>query len=159
MLWRLAQHLAHSYGELWLARGDLAQAMACADDCLRRATSSDSKKNIVKARRLRGQVLLARGEIDAAEAELGRALDVARQIGNPPQLWKTLVAIGDTRQARGDATAALQAFREALSIVEGVAARLDDGGLRQILLGSAHVEAIRRRSAETPPEREASPTI
>jgi len=145
MLWRLAQHLAHSYGELWLARGDTARALACADDCLQRAASSDSKKNVVKARRLRGQVFLARGELGAAEAEIEAALAVARPLGNPPQLWKTLAALGDVRQAEAHPAAAKEAYAEALAVVGEVADGLDDEGLRATLLRSAHVESIRQR--------------
>ena len=33
-LWRYAQHLFHSYGELWLIRGDADRALAYADECL-----------------------------------------------------------------------------------------------------------------------------
>jgi len=33
-------------------------------------------------------LLLARGELETAEA-VGIALDAARRLGNPPQLWKT----------------------------------------------------------------------
>jgi hypothetical protein len=60
MLWRYGQHLFHSYGSLWLERGDLAAALACADECLSGATPTDSPKNIVEAHQLRGQVFLAR---------------------------------------------------------------------------------------------------
>ena len=74
MLWRYAQHLCHSYGELWLTRGDTAWAMAYADDCLQRAEASNSPKNVVKARRLLGQVFLTRGEFEAAEAHVAQAL-------------------------------------------------------------------------------------
>ena len=31
MLWRYAQHLFHSYGELWLARGETERALAYAE--------------------------------------------------------------------------------------------------------------------------------
>src|SRR5437868_6792681 len=34
MLWRYAQHLFHSLGELWLTSGDTVAALACAEDCL-----------------------------------------------------------------------------------------------------------------------------
>jgi tetratricopeptide (TPR) repeat protein len=152
MLWRYAQHLFHSHGELRLARGDPEMALAYADECLRGAEATDSKRNIAKARRLRGQVFLARGELAAAEAELARALDIARRLGNPPQIWKTLVAVGDVRHARGDRAGAGRAYREALAIVEEVAAHLADAPLREVFLTSPHVRQIRRRGdAASPP--------
>jgi tetratricopeptide (TPR) repeat protein/transcriptional regulator with XRE-family HTH domain len=144
MLWRYAQHLFHSYGELWLIRGEGDTALSYADECLALAESSDSRKNIVKSRRLRGQVYLARGALLEAEAEFDRALEMARQLGNPPQLWKTLVAIGDLRQAQGDHAARRQAYREAQSIIDGVAAGLRDASLRDTFLASAHVQRVRQ---------------
>jgi class 3 adenylate cyclase/tetratricopeptide (TPR) repeat protein len=150
MLWRYSQHLFHSYGELWLLRGDAGKALAYADECLALAESSDSRKNIVKGRRLRGQALLAQGHLGEAERELGTALTVAREIGNPPQLWKTLAALGDLRLAQSKATVARQAYRESLAVIDGVAATLADEPLRQTFLGSAEVQRIRERAAPVP---------
>jgi tetratricopeptide (TPR) repeat protein/transcriptional regulator with XRE-family HTH domain len=147
MLWRYAQHLFHSYGELWLARGNLAKALAYADDCLERAEASDSKKNMVKACRLRGEVFLGRGELSSAEVEFDRALEIARRIGNPPQLWKTLVAIGSLRQAQNHRNSAKLAYNEALATVEQVAAHLPDTGLRETFLTSSHVQHIWQRAS------------
>jgi tetratricopeptide (TPR) repeat protein len=145
MLWRYAQHLFHSYGELWRLRGDHAQALAYADDCLRLAEGSESRKNMVKGRRLRGQVFLAQDQLGEAEQEIATALTIAQEIGNPPQLWKTLVALGDLRQAQGRAAEAQHAYRDALAVVANVAAGLTDTALRDTLLHSAHVQQIRHR--------------
>ena len=151
MLWRYSQHLFHSYGALRLACGDTDAAMAYADECLRGAEATDSPKNIVKARRLRGEVLLVRGDLVAAAAELEMALDRARRIGNPPQLWRTLGAIGELRRADQAESAAEQAFREALSVIETVASQLVDVRLREAFLGSAHVARIRHLAELTVP--------
>jgi tetratricopeptide (TPR) repeat protein len=130
MLWRYAQHLFHSYGELWLVRGHGDKALSYADECLRLAESSDSRKNIVKARRLRGQVFLARGALAEAETEFDQALAMARQVANPPQLWKTLVTLGEPRRAQGKLVATQQAYHEATSIIDSVAAALRNQSLR-----------------------------
>jgi tetratricopeptide (TPR) repeat protein len=145
MLWRYSQHLFHSHGELWLARGDHAKALAYADECLALAEQSDSKKNIVKGRRLRGQALLAQGKPAEAEKELATALEIAKEIGNPPQLWKTHAALGELRQAQGKADDARKAYRDALSVIDGVAAGLEDESLKETFLGSDHVQEIRAR--------------
>jgi tetratricopeptide (TPR) repeat protein len=149
MLWRYSQHLFHSYGELWLARGDYDKALAYADECLALAEPSDSRKNMVKGRRLRGQVFLAQGELAEAERELVTALEMAREVGNPPQLWKTHAVLGELRQAQGRADEARQAYQDALTVIEEVAASLSDESLRETFLGSDHVQGI-RRAAETP---------
>ena len=43
----------------------------------------------MKGWRLRGEIALARRELDAAEDAFRRALAIAEAIGNPTQLWKT----------------------------------------------------------------------
>jgi tetratricopeptide (TPR) repeat protein len=143
MLWRYAQHMYHSYGELWLARGDPQKALACAEECLELAEKSESRKLIVKARRLRGQALLALGEGGGAERDIEAAADLASEVGNPPQLWKSYVALGELRTAQGRADEARQACAKALTVIEGVAAALDDEALRETFLSSPHVQAVR----------------
>jgi class 3 adenylate cyclase/tetratricopeptide (TPR) repeat protein len=144
MLWRYSQHLFHSYGELRLAGGDYDKALAYADECLALAEQSDSKKNIVKGRRLRGQVFLAQGKLPEAEKELATVLEVAQRVGNPPQLWKTYAALGDLRKTQGRADDARAAYRDALAVIDGVAAGLSDESLKETFLDSEHVQGIRR---------------
>lgn len=100
-LWRYSQHLFHSNGELWLIRGDHDKAMSYAEECLQLAEQSESRKSIVKGRRLRGQALLAQDKLPEAGQELATAIQIAQEIGNPPQLWKTHAALGDLRKAQG----------------------------------------------------------
>ncbi len=141
MMWRYAQHLYHSLGALLLQRGDPAGALGYADRCLEGASKTDAVKNVVKGRRLRGQALAALGEVDRAGAELDAALVQARQLANPPQLWKTLAAVAALSRERGhDASDALG---EAASIVDGIAHRLADDGARAVLLKSARVRSLR----------------
>jgi tetratricopeptide (TPR) repeat protein len=144
MLWRYAQRLFHSYGELWLSRGDAGMALAYADDCLQGAEQTGSRKNIVKGRRLRGQALLAQGKLEEAEPELARALELAQEVGNPPQLWKTRLALGDLYTAQGRAEEARAAYRAAREVIEGVAVGLPDPSLRETFLTSAHVRHVRQ---------------
>jgi predicted ATPase len=54
MKWRYSQHLYHSLGELLLIRGDTGQALQCAEECLKLAVSTTSRKNLVKGWRLQG---------------------------------------------------------------------------------------------------------
>ncbi|HEX9641162.1 MAG TPA: tetratricopeptide repeat protein, partial [Candidatus Krumholzibacteria bacterium] len=135
-LWSYAQHLCHSYGELCLARRQYDKALSYADECIERAEATGRRKNIVKGRRLRGQALLATGDLAAAERELLPALEIAREIGNPPQLWKTYVALGDLREKQGRAEDARAAYRNAFSVIENVAAALTDESLRETFLTS-----------------------
>ena len=146
MLWSYSQHFFHSYGELWLARGDLEKALGLADECINLAESSNRPKNVIKGRRLKGQVLTAQGKLKEAEQELEMALGIAREIGNPPQIWKTYVALGDLRKAQGQEKEATVAYGEAVAVIERVAAALEDEALRETFLSSPHVQGIREAS-------------
>ena len=84
-----------------------------------------------------------RGGLSAAEAELRAALATAREVGNPPQLWKTWAAQGDLRRAQGEAEPACGAYQEALRVIDGVADALTDEQLRQTFMGSPEVQRIR----------------
>jgi tetratricopeptide (TPR) repeat protein len=145
-IWLYSQHLFHSFGELWLERGNFEKALAYAEECIQLAESTNRPKNVVKGRRLRGQVLLAHGEIDEADQEIEMALAIARGIGNPPQIWKTLVVLGDLRKAQERSKEAFEVYGEALTIIDRVAADLDDEKLRDTFLSSPHIQAIREAS-------------
>jgi len=146
MLWRYAQHLFHSYGKLWLLRGYAEKALAYADECLVGAEESGSMKNTVKGLRLRGQVFSKQGELAGAERALVSALEGARQVGNPPQLWKTHAALGDLRSAQERHADARREYADALAVIEGVAAGLGDESLRETLLNSDAAQALRRKA-------------
>jgi tetratricopeptide (TPR) repeat protein len=107
---------------------------------------------VVKARRLRGRVLLTEGRLNEAEQELSTALEIAIELGNPPQLWKSHAAVGDLRRAQGRTDDARVAYGRALSVIEGVAAGLTDERKRETLLRSSRVQRI-RRAAEGGPEQ------
>jgi Flp pilus assembly protein TadD len=98
---------------------------------------------IVKGHRLRAEALVALGRLDLADGDLKIALELARQVGNPPQLWKTLVALGGLRQAQGRPEDARNAYRDALAVIDGVAGQLTDESLRATFLASDHVQRIR----------------
>jgi class 3 adenylate cyclase/tetratricopeptide (TPR) repeat protein len=144
-LWRYAQHVFHAYGELWLIRGDVDRALQYADECLALAEPARHWKNAAKGRRLRGEARLAQSRLDDADAELARALVAAERVGNPPQLWKTLAAVGDLRRAQGRDGDARQWFSRALDVIDTVARGLDDVALCDTFLTSPHVQSIRRR--------------
>jgi|SRR5947209_17278600 len=143
LLWRYSLHLFASYGELWLDRGH-PKALAYADECLQLAEHSASPKYVVRGRRLRGQAFLAQGRPDHAEPELSTALELAIDLGNPPQLWKAHVAVGDLRRAQGRIEDAQRAYGRALSVIEAMAAGLTDDKLRETLLHSQRVAQVRR---------------
>jgi tetratricopeptide (TPR) repeat protein len=127
---------------LWLARGDPGRAIAFADACLVVAEATQSRRNIVKGRRVKGEALLVQGNVGEAEEEIAEALRVAREVGNPAQVWKTWVAVGRLRRAQARPEDATSAYQEAIAVVEGMASGLSEAALRETLLASPQVVAL-----------------
>jgi len=148
MKWRYSQRLYHSLGELWLAKGDAAQALEFSEECLKLAEPTLSRKNLVKGWRLKGQALLAQGQGEQAETALSRALTIGQEIGNPPQLWKTYQALGELYERQHDLERAREAYRNALEVIDGVAERLQDQELQRTFLAARPVQEIRERLAQ-----------
>jgi tetratricopeptide (TPR) repeat protein len=130
MKWRYSTHLFASLGELWLARGDLSKAREFSQQCLELATRSNSRKYAVRGRRLQGEIALARRQWDEADMALRVALDNAEAIGNPPQLWKTHLALGRFHSEVGRTEAARQAYRAARDVIEPLKTSLRSAELR-----------------------------
>jgi tetratricopeptide (TPR) repeat protein len=144
-LFRYSQHMLASFGTLWLERGDTVKARRYADECLELAEASGAKKNVVKAKRLRGEIARREGRLEDAEREVAEALALARAIGNPGQLWKTWDALGGVRAAMGKSDEAAAAWREAVAVIDRVASSLQDANLRETFLASRHVSEIRAK--------------
>jgi DNA-binding NtrC family response regulator/tetratricopeptide (TPR) repeat protein len=132
MQWRYTMHLAVSLGELNLARGDLAVAREHAMQCLERALRHGSRKYVVRANRLLGDVELAAGRPREAEAPIREALAMAKAIGNPTQLWKTHVSCQHFYRRLGQIDAADAAHAAALAITERIRASLPDPAAQKI---------------------------
>ena len=97
-----------------LVQGDAESALKLAQECLQLAEPTKTRKNMVKGWRLIGQAFLARGNIEPAGEFLAKAIALAEEIGNPPQLWKTYTAIGDFHSLLGQTEPAAIAYRQAL---------------------------------------------
>jgi class 3 adenylate cyclase/tetratricopeptide (TPR) repeat protein len=143
MKWRYSQHVMHSLGETMLRGGDASGAERLAGECLAMAERTQALKNVVKARRLLGESQLAQDRMEAAAAELERALAVALRIENPPQLWKTYASLGRLHRARGRPSEAREADGEARVVIERTAGALDNDALRARLLQLAPDAAAR----------------
>ena len=130
MKWRYSTHLFASLGELALARGDRDEARRFADECLEIATRTNARRYLVRGWRLRGDIALDRRDIGEAEASLGKALAIAREVGNPPQVLRAQAALGRLEEARGRHDAATHAYQAAQAVITGVAGSLRDPRLR-----------------------------
>jgi len=145
--WRYSTHLFASLGELWLARRDTARAHEFADQCLELTTRTNSRMYLVKGWRLRGEIALAHRQGNEAEEALRQALSIAEAIGNPTQLWKTHIALGQLHTETKRSEAAQQAYRAAREVIDRIKASLQNPGLRASLENSPLVRYIYDLSA------------
>jgi tetratricopeptide (TPR) repeat protein len=81
-----------------------------------------------------------------AEDALRQALTLAREIGNPTQLWKTYAVLGDLLDEQGRPEDAKRAYGDALSVIEEVAAGLKNKPLRETFLRSQQVQEIKQKA-------------
>lgn len=100
---------------------------------VRVVVGKETRKNLVKAWRLTGEIATRARQWDDAEAALSRALGFADAIANPPQLWQTHAALGRLHSARGQKDAAARAYARARELVDRVRATLADPDLRRSL--------------------------
>jgi tetratricopeptide (TPR) repeat protein len=146
MRFRYSIRLFASLGELWLARGDLGKARGFAERCLELATRSNARRNLVKGWRLTGDIARTQGRWEEAQTALDTALHLAEAIGNPPQMWKTQIALGRLHAARKDPAAADRAYRAARAVIDGVRAGLQDARLRSSFERGPWFEAVDQTS-------------
>jgi tetratricopeptide (TPR) repeat protein len=147
MKWRYSTHLFASLGELWLARGDYAKATEFCDHCLDIATRTQSRKNLVKGWRLKGEIALAQRQWDEAGSALGQALTIAQAIGNPTQLWKTHLALGRFYTGNKKPESAERAFHAGREVIDRIKDRLQSATLRASLESAPMIRQVYDLSA------------
>jgi Tetratricopeptide repeat len=84
-----------------------------------------------------------RGERDDAERVLRKALEIADEIQNPPQLWLTHAALGDFHRRRGDFDSAQRAYVAARATIDATTSQLRTPSLRAALENAALTRRIR----------------
>jgi tetratricopeptide (TPR) repeat protein len=148
MKWRYSTHLFASLGDLWLARGDYAKALEFANHSFDIATRTQSRKNLVKGWRLKGEIALARHQWDEAENAFRQALTIAQAIGNPTQLWKSQVALGRLYTDTKKPELAQPAFQAAREVIDRIKDSVRNPGLRASLERAPMFQRIYELSAK-----------
>jgi hypothetical protein len=124
MVWRYGMHHHATAAELAVARGDHGRAREHLATCIASAERTRSRRYLVRARRALGSARLAAGDGVAAAELLGTVAADARALGNPVQLWETLLAHGRALHALGRKDDAAAAWREGLELAQAVRGRL-----------------------------------
>ncbi len=131
MKWRYSQHLFAGLGDALLASDDPAKADDFCNQCLELAIRTDSKKYLVRGWRLKGEIAMARLDWEGAEEALRKALNLAKQVGNPTQLWKTHLALGQLHRDTQRTDAARASFAAARDVIDGIGRSLQTPELKQ----------------------------
>jgi tetratricopeptide (TPR) repeat protein len=90
------------------------------------------------------------GRIREALGRLQEARALAEEIGLPGELWQIWAAIGELHEQRGEPEEAHAAFSRAASIVERLAAEIEDEALLQCFLSAPQLRRVLEASARKP---------
>ena len=82
------------------------------------------------------------GDTKRTLGRLRKAEALAEEIGLPGQLWQIRSRIGELYERRGEAGEAQQAFSRAEQILQDLAARIKDEGLREGFLVAPRVRRV-----------------
>lgn len=154
MKWRYITHLFSSFGKFWLAQGDLNQAQKFTEQCLDRATRTDSRKYLVKGWRLKAEIAVARKQYKEADAAFQKALSIAQFISNPTQLWKTHLAMGKFYSENDGQKKAEESYRAARDVIDGLKTGLQNSELHDSLENFPPVQHIDRLTKDASPSGE-----
>jgi class 3 adenylate cyclase/tetratricopeptide (TPR) repeat protein len=142
MKWRYSQHLFVGLGETWLTLDDPAKADDFCNECLDLATRTDSKKYLVRGWRLKGEIAKARLHWDDAEEASRKALTYAKRVGNPTQLWKSHLALGQLYRDTHRVDSARSSLAVAREVIDRVGRSLQTPELKQGLERSPLIRAV-----------------
>lgn len=136
-----------SLAEAQLELGDLDAAGASLDRLLGLAEEFSHRPAQAGARRIRGRLLLQRGQAAEGLADLSTAVGCWRELAQPYELGRALRDRGQARLDQGDRSGG-QDLQEAREIYEQLGAEREAAAIRQILRGFG-IRAQRRHPAQS----------
>lgn len=142
--WRFRDIRFHAgAAEHCLSQGDLQTADGHARKLLENATRHGVPKYIAIAHKLFAELAIARDQFTEGKAELSASLEHLRKHPVPIVTWKVYAALGRLRFKVGQVQSARAAFAQAASIIDSIAAGINDDRLRSIFLSSEPVHEVR----------------
>jgi tetratricopeptide (TPR) repeat protein len=142
LAWRLAPRLHCALADLRLAQGKPDEAETEARRVLELATRHHIGTDIAVGHKLLGEVAIARGDFEAAGAELEAAVEQHRRHPSPLMAWRTHAALGRLHTQADNGERAREAFGEAAEIIEMIASNTDEKDLRTTFLSSPAVREV-----------------
>ncbi|HUY99123.1 MAG TPA: AAA family ATPase [Thermomicrobiaceae bacterium] len=124
-------------GELWLESGEPVRALGAADRLIAWADATGGPGVVASPWALRGEALAAVGHVEEAEAALRAALGAARAQGSPAYRWRVHLVLGDLLRAQARRDEAAREYAAGRHLVEQLATRVGEEGLRERFLARA----------------------
>jgi DNA-binding CsgD family transcriptional regulator len=140
-------------GELALARGDAAEALAIADRLMATARNRAATTIIPALWHLCGRALAALGRQAEALTTLRAALEAAEARGQGRLQWQIRVALGKVYQDAGHQREAAREFQRARALIEALALTVPDEPDPEIGEGSPRAHYLRATLATVPASR------
>ena len=141
--WRWKIRLLVGLGQLWKMEQEPEKALQFLNQGLRLAVDTGSRKYITEAKGLRGEILLANGQIEESFRELQEALNIAQEMASPTLMWRTARLLGRAYIHHQDTNSASATYQLALNTITTLADQISNKELREVFLTSSEVASIR----------------
>jgi tetratricopeptide (TPR) repeat protein len=151
MRWRWYIPLLRARGELALVQRRLDAAWTDATQSLEMATQTLSRKHIVRAQWLQGEVLAASGRLGEATQMLEASVKLAESLQTPREVWIGKAALGKVLARMGKDKEAEAQLIQAAQTIEAIAGKLKTPRLRRSFLGAELVLELYRALRRRPP--------
>ena len=145
--------LLRARGEPALTEARLDEAWRYATQSLELATQSDSRKHMVRAQLLQGDVLAASGHLDEAASTLDASIRLAELIGTPREVWMGKASLGKVLIRLNRDNEAEAQLAQAAQTIEIIARDLRTPRLRDCFLAAAPVVELYDTLGHRPPPR------
>jgi class 3 adenylate cyclase/tetratricopeptide (TPR) repeat protein len=127
--------------ELAMAHGDNRLALALVEELLSKVISL-TRPEVPEAIRIKGDILINLGRFDEAYNTLNEARTMADGIHSEHELWSILSSLAVVNTKHGRINEAKKLRIEALALVEKLAGKLDDLGMRDTFLSQPRVKIL-----------------
>jgi tetratricopeptide (TPR) repeat protein len=151
--------ILETLSEIWLSKGDNIKAREFCERLLRIAEKEGLKENIVRGKKIRGEILTAEAvaggsssininKMKEAETELLEAKKITEEIGASPLLWQIYTSLGKVYSALCDLddniskSKATENFSKAKEIIQDIASKIGDDKLKNIFLNAKQVKSV-----------------
>ena len=119
------------WGQIALSLGQPVKALQIAEQLIASAPGVDRSRPLPVLSKLKGQALMALGELEESELALKEAQQGAEERGARPLLWQIHADLAELQQLLKHKTRARFEFGETQGIIEALAATLEDQDLRE----------------------------